>query len=86
MCVKRDEQAFPLEQGQHKNALKTEPKRFHVAVATAAEMGACVMQGLQETLGAKFLKGEKVDQNLSAPTEQQSIDRTGMFQAFESRP
>lgn len=86
MRVQGDEEAFPLKQGQNKDTLIAKPKRFHVTVTTAAKVRARIMQGLQETLGAKLLEWEQVDQNLPPPAQQQTIDRTGVFQSFKGRP
>jgi hypothetical protein len=85
VCVQRDQQALSLKQSQNKDTLIAKPKRFHVTITTTAKVRARIMHGLQETLSAKLLKWEQVDQNLPPPAQQQTIDRAGVFQSFEGR-
>ncbi len=41
------------------------------------------MQGVHEALGAELLKGQKIEQHLAAPAEQESIDGTAVFEALQ---
>jgi len=86
MRVQYDQQALALKQGQNKDTLIAKPKSFHVTVTATAKVRARIMQGLKETLSAKLLKGQQVDQNLPPPAQQQTIDRASMLQSFEGRP
>ena len=82
--MKDDESAVAPVDDEGMAGLEAKPKSMSIAVSSAAEMIPHVVRGLEEFFGTELLKWQRIDQDLSAPAEQQTVDGSAIPEAFQS--
>jgi hypothetical protein len=80
--VEDDEDTLAAMNDERVAGLEAEPEGVWQAVSATAEVIPHVMHGAEEFVGAELFKGQSIDEHLSAPAEQETIDGSTVAEAF----
>ncbi len=77
--MKDHKQAISTKDRQDMTSVIPKPKSLHQTIPATAKMIAGIMQGLKQLIGAESFIRQQIQQHLTTPAEQDTIDGTAIF-------